>query len=127
MIYRIILLISLFGLIAVAGFSQKKASPNIIIIMADDMGWGDASCYPQQRDRDGVSLTTPNIDRMARNGVQCMSGYSTGQVCSPSRAGLLSGRYQQSFGYYGFPETMVGIPKNIPTISEHLKLKGSMY
>lgn len=119
-----ILLFYMLNLVALPLYSQTRSLPNIIIILADDMGWGDASVYPQEKHRKGVSLTTPNIDRMAANGVQCMSGYSTGQVCSPSRAGILTGRYQQSFGYYGFPETLVGIPKEVPTIAEQLRTKG---
>src|SRR6266513_4409440 len=71
----------------------QSGQPNIIIILADDLGYGDVAfngCpdYP-----------TPNIDSLATNGVGCSSGYVTHPFCSPSRAALITGRYQQRFGY----------------------------
>lgn len=104
--------------------TQADRRPNVIIIMADDMGWGDPSCYPQERDRKGVALDTPNIDRLAAMGVRCTDGYATSPICSSSRAGLKTGRYQQTFGFYEFYETLAGIPRNAQTIGEVFKQNG---
>ena len=104
--------------------AQEEHQPNVIVIMADDMGWGDPSCYSQERDRPGVTLETPNIDRLAALGVRCTDGYATSPVCAPSRAGLLTGRYQQTFGYYEFYETLAGIPREIPTMGEIFQKNG---
>ena len=65
--------------------------PNIILILADDLGYGDLSCY-------GSSTPTPNLDRIAENGLRFTDFHSSGAVCSPTRAGLLTGRYQQRAG-----------------------------
>ena len=70
------------------------AKPNLIVIMADDMGYGDAGCY-------GGSIATPNLDRMAAEGMRFTDFHSSGNVCSPTRAGLLTGRYQQRAGIPG--------------------------
>lgn len=106
------------------GSSTAGRLPNIILIMADDLGWGDLSCYPQQREREGVALDTPNLDRFAAEGVRCTQAYATSPICAPSRAGLLSGRYQQLFGFYEFYETLAGIPREEITIGEIMKKQG---
>ena len=69
------------------------AQPNIILILADDLGYADVSAYP------GGRFPTPNIERIARSGALFTDGYATAPVCGPSRAGLLTGRYQQRFGF----------------------------
>src|SRR4026209_340728 len=61
--------------------------PNIIIIYADDLGWGDLGCYGHPTTR------TPNLDRMAAEGMRFTSFYSAAEVCTPSRAALMTGRY----------------------------------
>jgi arylsulfatase A-like enzyme len=73
---------------------HARARPNLVIIMADDMGYGDAGCY-------GGSIATPNLDRMAAEGMRFTDFHSSGNVCSPTRAGLLTGRYQQRAGIPG--------------------------
>jgi len=76
-------------------FEQRAYTrrPNIVLIVADDLAWSDVSLQ-------GNSLVpTPNIDGIAKRGAQFTEGYITSPICSPSRAGLLSGRYQQRFGY----------------------------
>ncbi len=67
--------------------------PNIIVILADDLGYGDVGF------NGCPDIPTPNIDSIAANGVLCTNGYATHPFCSPSRAGLMTGRYQQRFGY----------------------------
>jgi arylsulfatase A len=69
--------------------------PNLIVIMVDDMGYGDAACYG------GTAYPTPNLDRLAREGMKFTDYHSSGPVCSPTRAGLLTGRYQQRAGVAG--------------------------
>jgi arylsulfatase A-like enzyme len=98
--------------------------PNIIVILADDLGWGDLSCYPQDTNVPAARIRTPNLDSLAAEGVRFTQGYATCMVCSPSRAGLLTGRYQQRFGYYEFKETLAGIPKNELMLQEFLKKQG---
>ena len=67
--------------------------PNVIVMMADDLGKAEVSAYGNSR------VPTPNIDAIGANGVIFKEGYVTSAICSPSRAGLLTGRYQQRFGY----------------------------
>jgi arylsulfatase A len=75
--------------------SIKSRPPNIILIMADDLGYGDLKCY-------GSTLTnTPNLDRLAAGGKKFADFHSNGVVCSPTRAALLTGRYQQRSGIEG--------------------------
>lgn len=80
----IILMASTF----VAGGAESKRTPNIILILADDMGYGDVGCYnPDSR------IPTPNIDRLAEEGIRFTDAHSADAVCTPSRYGLLTGRY----------------------------------
>ena len=72
---------------------EKKATPpNIVFILADDLGYGDLSCYGHPR------AQTPHIDRLAQTGVRFTQHYANGPECSPTRAALLTGRYQQRVG-----------------------------
>jgi arylsulfatase B len=70
--------------------SAQDKKPNIIIILADDLGWGDVGYH-------GSSIRTPNIDRLAKEGIE-LNRYYTAAVCSPTRAGLMTGRYPDRFG-----------------------------
>ena len=72
----------------------EDGKPNIVIIMADDLGYGDISSY-------GGWIETPNLDQLADEGMRFTSFYASGPVCSPTRAGLLTGRYQQRAGIPG--------------------------
>ena len=73
--------------------SKKNDLPNVIIIFADDLGYNDISFH-------GTSdISTPNIDNIGNSGVFFTSGYLTTPFCSPSRAGLITGRYPDYFGY----------------------------
>jgi len=67
--------------------TPHQRNPNIVVILADDLGYGDLSCYGS------TGIKTPSIDRLAENGVKLTNFYSSSPVCSPSRAGLLTGRY----------------------------------
>ena len=73
-----------------------KRPPNIILIVADDLGHGDLSAY-------GGTIRTPNIDALARSGIRYDTAYSTAPICSPSRAGFLSGRFQGRFRPSSWP------------------------
>ena len=75
--------------------AADQQRPNFVIILADDMGYGDASCYPDSW------LSTPNLDSLAEQGMRFTDFHSSGAVCSPTRAGLMTGRYQQRAGIPG--------------------------
>ena len=94
------------------------ARPNIVLILADDLGYGDVGVYGSKHVR------TPNIDELAREGVQFTSGYVAAAVCSPSRAALITGRYAQRFGYHFNNNGRSGLPASEKTISERLSEKG---
>ena len=98
-------------------FGQK---PNIVYIFADDLGYGDLSCYGAK------DINTPNIDQIAKEGIKFTEFYSASSVCSPSRAALLTGRYPQRMGINTvfFSESFTGIPNKEITIPEILKEKG---
>jgi arylsulfatase A-like enzyme len=96
--------------------------PNVVLILADDLGYGDLGCY-------GVpDIKTPNIDRLASQGVRFTDFHANGPVCTPSRCGLMTGRYQQRVGglewaiYPGIHR--LGLPKAEPTIANYLKQAG---
>jgi arylsulfatase A-like enzyme len=70
------------------------AQPNIVFILIDDMGWRDIECY-------GSSFyETPNIDRLANEGMMFTDGYASCPVCSPTRASVMSGKYPARVGGY---------------------------
>lgn len=82
-----------FALLAESVFAVER--PNFVIILADDLGYGDLGCYG------GTAAQTPCIDRLAAEGMRLTDFHSSGAVCSPTRAGLLTGRYQQRAGVPG--------------------------
>lgn len=96
--------------------------PNILILLADDMGYADAGCQGCK------DVPTPNIDTLAKNGVRCTSGYVSGPYCSPTRAGLMTARYQTRFGHEFNPGNQVsetfGLPLTETTIADRLKAAG---
>src|SRR5512146_3281762 len=69
-------------------------SPNVVLILADDLGYTDVACYGSKY------YETPNIDRMAKDGIRFTSGYTCGPNCAPPRAALLSGQYGPRTGIY---------------------------
>ncbi|WPJ96241.1 sulfatase-like hydrolase/transferase [Coraliomargarita algicola] len=66
--------------------AESKPQPNVVVFLADDMGWGDAACYGNEK------VQTPNIDKLASQGIRFTQGYSASGVCSPSRSAILTGR-----------------------------------
>ncbi len=99
--------------------SEGAARPNIVLIIADDLGYGDLGCYG------AADASTPHLDRLAERGMKFTDAYVTAPMCSPSRAGLLTGRYQQRFGYYGNWDTeLVGLPRSEFTLAQLLKREG---
>ncbi|MFW5709969.1 MAG: sulfatase [Bacteroidota bacterium] len=100
-------------------FIDDGDKPNIIFIYADDLGYGDIGCFGAK------DIKTPNIDRLAREGIQFNAFYSASPVCSPSRAALMTGRYPQRMGINSvfFPESYTGLPTDEITIADLLKRK----
>jgi arylsulfatase A-like enzyme len=96
----------------------KPTKPNILVIVADDLGYGDIGVHG------GKDVPTPNIDALAASGMRCTNGYVSAPYCSPSRAGLLTGRYQTRFGHEFNPhvgeEGKLGLPLDQRTIADHL-------
>ncbi|MEI6890797.1 MAG: sulfatase [Pontiella sp.] len=105
----------------VANFGAAQPCPNIIVIMADDLGYKDLGCYGCE------DIPTPHIDKLAEEGVRFTSGYVTWPMCGPSRAGFLTGRNQARFGYYKNQTTPLdpkqGLPK-METIASLLQQQG---
>lgn len=108
--------------------TSVHAAPNILILLADDMGYGDMSCTGTTR------IKTPRLDGLAASGVLCTQAYVASSVCSPSRAGLLTGRDPRRFGYegnlnqnaagYATRPELLGLPPGEHTLADHLKAVG---
>lgn len=93
--------------------------PNILVIVGDDMGYADVG-FHHCRD-----IPTPNLDALAASGVRFTNGYVSGPYCSPTRAGLLTGRYQERFGHEFNPGgAAAGLPLTESTLADHLKTGG---
>jgi arylsulfatase A-like enzyme len=113
------------GLIAANSSVAQAATrkPNIIVIVADDLGYADLGC------QGATDLKTPHIDALAANGVRFTDGYVSCPVCSPTRAGLLTGRYQERFGHEFNPgadanSPHFGLPLSQKTLADQLKAAG---
>lgn len=110
-------------LVVSANAAQRK--PNIIILLADDLGYGELGCQGMSKD-----VPTPNIDSLASTGTRFTSGYVTAPFCSASRAGMLTGRYQTRFGHEFNPigkenlDPKIGLPVQEKTIGDLLKAAG---
>jgi arylsulfatase A-like enzyme len=100
----------------------RSDKPNILVILADDLGFGDIGVHG------GREVPTPNIDALAASGVRCTNGYVSAPYCSPSRAGFLTGRYQTRFGHEFNPhlgdEKNLGLPLDQRTIADRLRAAG---
>jgi arylsulfatase A-like enzyme len=97
--------------------------PNILVILADDLGYADCGF------QGGKDIPTPNLDALAKRSIRCTSGYVTHPFCSPTRAGLLTGRYQQRFGHENNPawnpdDAHLGLPLSQTTLPQVLKTAG---
>jgi arylsulfatase A-like enzyme len=114
--------------LAAAGLGRpawaQSAKPNIVFIMADDLGYADVSCYGQR------DYTTPNIDRLAIEGLRFTQGYANSPVCSATRVALITGRYQHRLAV-GLEEPIgprsprnAGLPPSHPTLPSLLKKVG---
>jgi len=98
--------------------------PNFVVIFCDDLGYGDLGCYGHP------TIQTPNLDRMAAQGVKFTQFYAAAPVCTPSRAALLTGRLPVRSGMCSdkkrvlFPDSAGGLPQKEITLAEELKTKG---
>ncbi len=99
--------------------SERNKLPNIVLILADDMGYGDLNCYGATR------YITPNLDNLGANGVRFTNFYVSQAVCSASRAALLTGCYSNRVGIGGalFPTSKIGLNPQEETIAKVLKNK----
>jgi arylsulfatase A-like enzyme len=112
------------------GLSRKQTSrPNILFILADDLGYGDLSCYGRP------DYQTPQLDRLAAQGVRFVNAYSASSVCTPTRCGFITGRYPARTrvgleepltekGDLGERAKILGLPAEYPTIASLLKQSG---
>lgn len=98
-----------------AAAASYARSPNIVVIVSDDQGYGDISCYEHPDE-----VSTPNMDRIAREGVRFTDGYASCPVCAPTRAGLLTGRYHQRYGFYTAADSRTGLPLEEVTLADLL-------
>lgn len=104
--------------------AEEKSSPNLVILLADDLGYGECGMQGNRQ------IRTSNIDSMARKGVRFTQAYVTTPNCSPSKAGLLSGRIPTRFGYEFNPigarneKFGIGLPKEAVTLAERLHDRG---
>jgi arylsulfatase A-like enzyme len=102
-----------------AADSTKPARPNLLLILSDDQGYGDTGATGCK------DFATPHLDSIARNGVRCTSGYVSAPQCAPSRCGLLTGRYQNRFGYeFNNDNPGIGLPLSETTLADRLKTAG---
>jgi arylsulfatase A-like enzyme len=107
-------------LTAPAFAAASPRPPNIVVIVADDLGYADVGFNPAR----GPEVVTPNLDRLAKESVICRQGYVTGHVCSPTRTGLMTGRYQQRLGLYTAGEAGSGVPMKETVFPQFLQPAG---
>src|SRR4051812_16035809 len=117
---RSLLLIPALFIAGLADLHAASAAPNIIVILADDLGYADLGCYG------ATDIRTPNLDRMAREGVRFTDFYAE-NVCTPARAALLTGCYPKRVGLHVavlMPQSKEGLHPNEVTVAELLKARG---
>ena len=104
--------------------AAEQQPPNIVLILADDLGYGDLACYGNKQ------VQTPHIDRLAAGGLKFTDFHSAGAMCTPTRAAMLTGQYQQRFGtefegaLSGKADRDIGLPHQALTMAELLKQRG---
>lgn len=127
LIYSFLFLLSGTSLLAQSPISAPNSTkPNFILIVADDLGFADLSINGSPQ------IKTPHIDQLAKTGINCTEGYVSSPVCSPSRAGFMTGKNQVSFGHDnnlaenqpGFDPQFLGLPLDEKTIADHLNPLG---
>jgi arylsulfatase A-like enzyme len=113
-------LLALAGGASPAGAAEKApARPNVLLLVADDFGYGDLGVHGCK------DIPTPHLDSLAKGGVRCTQGYVSAPQCSPTRAGLLTGRYQQRFGHESNnAHADSALPLTEPTLADRLKAAG---
>jgi uncharacterized sulfatase len=117
LIPRLVLLSQIAVVFAVVNCPAQAAPPNILVIYSDDHGWADLGVQGVDPD-----IRTPHLDQLAQDGVRCTRGYVSAPQCVPSRAGVLTGRYQQRFGLED--NNKGALPLAELTIAERLKSAG---
>ena len=117
---RITILLSSL-LIVVTTFAAEPKRPNIVFVLFDDMGWGQPQSYNA-----GSALRTPNLDRLAQQGMRFTDAHSASAVCTPTRYGVLTGRYPSRIGQFGVLTTFSKpiIPASRMTVASLLKQHG---
>lgn len=121
-ILKILLAVLLPAWVAAAAPAQPD-KPNVLLIVADDLGYADVGF------QGATEVKTPALDKLARSGLRCSSGYVSHPYCSPTRAGLMAGRYQQRFGHehnphYDPSSSTEGLPITEKLLPEHLRGAG---
>jgi arylsulfatase A-like enzyme len=115
------LVLAIAGSVAAARAAPEDARrPNIVVILSDDQGYADVSFNPHHP----KEVSTPQIDALARSGIVLTQGYVSSAVCSPTRAGLMTGRHPQRVGIYTSFEGGSGLPLSEVRISQHLAPAG---
>lgn len=120
---NIFLLVSIFFFQTLS--AQKNSRPNIIYIMADDLGYADLSCYGRK------DYQTPNLDKLCAQGIKFMNAYAAAPVCTPTRVAFFTGRYpaRLTAGLYepiegNSKDSLVGLPAETPSLGHLLKKSG---
>lgn len=109
------------GLRPAAGVESEVAKPNIVVVLFDDLGWGQPGCYSA-----GSNFRTPHLDRLATQGMRFTDAHAAAAVCTPTRYGLLTGRYPWRLGQFGVLTTYSRpiIPSSRMTVASLLKQHG---
>lgn len=96
-----------------------QSKPNIVLILSDDLGYNDLSSYGSKE------IKTPNIDSIARDGIKLMQAYANASICTPTRAALMTGRYQQRSGFeWVITNREHGLLAKEPSLARMLKNSG---
>jgi arylsulfatase A-like enzyme len=113
------IVLTMVCVVAQVGNGQTQR-PNIVLIVSDDLGYADIGVYGSRE------IPTPSIDRIAREGIRFTNAYVSGPYCSPTRAGLMTGRYPQRFGFEFNPDGSpdYGLPLTETTLADRLKAVG---